>query len=183
MQHVMKQETVSQKVRFLAFMGLMLAMAVALSFLEGLIPAIPALPPGVKLGLSNIVTMYALFFLGPLPAAVIVVLKSGFVLLTRGVVAFLLSLSGGILSVLVMIAVLAVTRRKASYLLVSVFGAVFHNIGQLITASLLTQPSLFLAYLPVLLLSGVGMGIITGAILKIVLPALGRLKNSIYRPQ
>ena len=41
-----------------AFMGLMLGLALALSFLESMLPVLPFLPVGVKLGLSNIVTMY-----------------------------------------------------------------------------------------------------------------------------
>ena len=53
------------KVKRLALMGLLFALAMALSFLESLLPALPMLPPGIRLGLSNIVTMYALFVLGP----------------------------------------------------------------------------------------------------------------------
>ena len=52
------------KVKRLALMGLLFALAMALSFLESLLPALPMLPPGIRLGLSNIVTMYALFVLG-----------------------------------------------------------------------------------------------------------------------
>ena len=55
----------NRKVKRLALMGLLFALAMALSFLESLLPALPMLPPGIRLGLSNIVTMYALFVLGP----------------------------------------------------------------------------------------------------------------------
>ena len=51
------------KTKRICFMGLMFAAAVTLSYLEGLV-SVPGLPPGVKLGLSNIVTMYCVFFLG-----------------------------------------------------------------------------------------------------------------------
>ena len=68
-------------------MGLLFALAMALSFLESLLPALPMLPPGIRLGLSNIVTMYALFVLGPVSGYTIAVLKALFVLLTRGAVA------------------------------------------------------------------------------------------------
>ena len=84
------------KVKRLALMGLLFALAMALSFLESLLPALPMLPPGIRLGLSNIVTMYALFVLGPVSGYTIAVLKSLFVLLTRGAVAAALSASGGI---------------------------------------------------------------------------------------
>ena len=84
------------KVKRLALMGLLFALAMALSFLESLLPALPMLPPGIRLGLSNIVTMYALFVLGPVSGYTIAVLKSLFVLLTRGAVAAAMSASGGI---------------------------------------------------------------------------------------
>ena len=73
----------NRKVKRLALMGLLFALAMALSFLESLLPALPMLPPGIRLGLSNIVTMYALFALGPVSGYTIAVLKSLFVLLTR----------------------------------------------------------------------------------------------------
>ena len=44
-------------------MGLLFAVAVVLSYIEGMV-TIPGLPPGIKLGLSNIVTMYCVFFSG-----------------------------------------------------------------------------------------------------------------------
>ena len=70
----------NRKVKRLALMGLLFALAMALSFLESLLPALPMLPPGIRLGLSNIVTMYALFALGPVSGYTIAVLKSLFVL-------------------------------------------------------------------------------------------------------
>lgn len=93
----------NRKVKRLALMGLLFALAMALSFLESLLPALPMLPPGIRLGLSNIVTMYALFVLGPVSGYTIAVLKSLFVLLTRGAVAAAMSASGGIASVTVML--------------------------------------------------------------------------------
>ena len=82
--------------REIALMGLLFAMAMALSVAESLLPVLPMLPPGFKLGLSNIVTMYALFMLGVRKGLTIAVLKSCFVLLTRAPVAAFLSLCGGI---------------------------------------------------------------------------------------
>ena len=59
-----------------AYMGLLFALAMALSFLESLIPLPPVYPAGFKLGLSNIVTMYCLFFLGAKDAYLLATLKS-----------------------------------------------------------------------------------------------------------
>mgnify|MGYP000891538714 CR=1 FL=1 len=81
-----------------AFTGMLFALSMALAFLEGLLPTVAFLPPGVKLGLSNIITMYALFCVGEKRALLIALLISIFVLLTRCTVAGILSLSGGILS-------------------------------------------------------------------------------------
>ena len=85
-----------------ALMGMLFAMAMALSFAESLLPVFPMLPPGFKLGLSNIITMYTLFILGTKKGFAIAVMKSVFVLLTRAPMAAYLSLCGGILSVAAM---------------------------------------------------------------------------------
>lgn len=118
------------KVKRLALMGLLFALAMALSFLESLLPALPMLPPGIRLGLSNIVTMYALFVLGPVSGYTIAVLKSLFVLLTRGAVAAAMSASGGVASVTVMLLLSLLPGIRRQYLLLSVFGGAAHNVGQ-----------------------------------------------------
>ena len=71
------------KTKRICFMGLMFAAAVTLSYLEGLV-SVPGLPPGVKLGLSNIVSMYCVFFLGAKDGYTIAVLKAFSVFLMRG---------------------------------------------------------------------------------------------------
>ena len=69
-----------QKTRHIALSGLLFALAMALSFIEGTL-VIPGLLPGMKLGLANIVVMYALFFMGPRQALVLDILKALFVFL------------------------------------------------------------------------------------------------------
>lgn len=166
----------NRKVKRLALMGLLFALAMALSFLESLLPALPMLPPGVRLGLSNIVTMYALFVLGPVSGYTIAVLKSLFVLLTRGAVAACMSVSGGLFSVTVMLLLGLLPGIKKQYLLLSVFGGASHNIGQLITARFIINNSYVWYYLPVLLAAGLLMGAVTGLALRVILPYLNRLK-------
>lgn len=166
---------------YIALMGLMFALSLVLTFVEYSIPPIPMLPPGVKLGLSNIVTMYCLFFLGTKPAFTIVFLKSSFVLLIRGGTAFLMSLSGGLLSASVMMLLLMLTSLKLSYLVISIAGAITHNIGQIIIASFMLGAGMLVAYLPLLIISGVIMGNITGTLLKVIMPAFNMLnKNHTY---
>jgi heptaprenyl diphosphate synthase len=171
-----KRSTVASAV---ALTGLMFALAMVLSFAESLLPALPALPPGIKLGLSNIVTMYCLFLLGRRYAFTVAVLKSLFVLLTRGPLASLLSLAGGLLSVAVMLLALLPARNPAGRTLVSVLGAVAHNVGQLVVVSLVLRSAYTLYYLPVMVLSGVGMGILTGLLLRILLPYLESVKKTV----
>ena len=163
------------KVKRLALMGLLFALAMALSFLESLLPALPMLPPGIRLGLSNIVTMYALFVLGPVSGYTIAVLKSLFVLLTRGAVAAAMSASGGIASVTVMLLLGLLPGIRRQYLLLSVFGGAAHNVGQLIAARFIISNQYVWYCLPVLLAAGLLMGAITGMALRVVMPYLDRL--------
>ena len=150
----------------------MFALAIALAYLESLIPSFGV--PGIKLGLSNTIVMYCLFFIGPIPALIIAVLKAVFVFFTRGVIAGILSASGGICSVGMMI---LLSRLKASKGAVSVAGAVTHNAAQLIASWVIMSSTVVFYYMPVLMLSGVVMGMITAVVLKLVFPALARINT------
>ena len=161
-------------VRTVASMGLLFALAIVLSFLEQLIPSLVPAVPGIKLGLSNIVTMYALFYMGFSSALTIAGLKSLFVFLMRGATACFLSLAGGLLSLLIMAGLHRLFRDKLSAVFLSVVGGVCHNLGQILVAAILLNAYVFL-YLPVLLIVGVVMGLITGKLLQIVLPAMRRI--------
>lgn len=165
----------SNSVKKTALLGLLFAAALVLSYLESLLPPIPGLPPGIKLGLSNVVTMYCLFFMGTPSALCLALLKSSFVLLTRGVTAGLLSGAGGLLSVAVMALIIRLAG-KDKYTLAALFGAVFHNVGQLLMSVFLLYSTAMLLYSPVLVVSGIIMGCITGAILRAVIPAMSKIK-------
>ena len=67
------------------------------------------------------------------------------------------------------------TAFLLSYLVISILGAIGHNMGQLFGAAMLTGTALTLYYFPILILSGIGMGFVTGLVLKTVLPALEKL--------
>lgn len=159
----------------LALMGMMLAMITALSALEHSLPPIPLLPPNVRLGLSNIITMYALFFMGRSSAILLAVLKSLFVLLMRGATASLLSLCGGLMSIAVILLLIAVSQNRLSYLILSIAGAIFHNLGQIIAASFILKTNMVLFYLPVLLVFGILTGSVTGTLLRVVMPMFDRI--------
>ena len=159
-----------------ARLGLLFALAIALSFLESLVP----LPiPGLRLGLSNIVVMYCLFLRGPGEGYLLCGLKAAFVLLTRGGIAALLSLCGGLVSVTVMI-LLRRLLRDERYTLSGVGGAVSHNMGQLALASLLLGSAAAVRPLvPILAVSGVAVGILTAALLRALIPALTKITATI----
>ena len=76
-----------KKAGFAALSGLLAALALTLSLLEGMLPPLPGMPPGAKLGLSNVVMMYAAGTLGLPFAMALAVIKGGFALLTTGVTA------------------------------------------------------------------------------------------------
>ena len=71
-----KKKNASQLARRTASMGLLLALALVLNMVEGMLPALPAMPPGVRLGLSNIVVLYCVLYLGRKDAFVIAVLTT-----------------------------------------------------------------------------------------------------------
>lgn len=164
----------NNKTRRVALSGLLFALAMALSFMESAITPLLGLMPGVKIGLANIVVMYALFFMGAPQAVVLAVLKALFVGLTRGPTAGFLSLCGGLVSVLVMWALYKLPARP-TYFILSVCGALGHNVGQLIAASFILSSSLALTYAPVMIVLGLGMGIVTSKSLAALLPVLGSL--------
>ena len=171
----------NNKTRQIALSGLLFALAMALSFAESAIAPMLGLMPGVKIGLANIVVMYALFFMGAKQALSLALLKSFFVLLTRGVVAGFLSLCGGLLSLLVMWALFRLFGKHITYFILSVCGALAHNVGQLIGASIVLSSALALTYAPVLIISGLAMGFVTSSSLSALLPALGRMGFNIKK--
>lgn len=164
----------SERIQRICRVGLMASLAIVLALIEGMLPAIPLLPPGVKLGLSNVVTMYCLVFLGKREGLCVGLIKSLFVLLLRGMTAFFLSLTGGVFSIAVMSMLIWRCGEGLSLFLVSAAGAIAHNLGQLLAAALLLK-SVYTLYLwPLLVLSGLVMGMVTGILLKVTLPALRR---------
>ena len=160
--------------RKIARMGLLLALAMILSYVESLIPAFVAVP-GVKVGLANIVVIFALYTLGPIEALAIsllrVVLSS---LLFGSVLSLIYSLSGALLSLMGMIIMKKI--KIFSTTAVSVTGGVLHNVGQILVACLVLDTNVLIYYLPVLVLSGTITGAVIGIIASLVIK---RLENNI----
>lgn len=168
----------SKRIHRMTELALLFALTVVLMVVEGMIPPIPTLPPGVKLGLSNIAVMYTLFYLGKGSAVTLLTLKSLFVFLTRGVTAFLMSFAGGIVSICVMILLILLKKQNISFIMLSVWAAVAHNMAQLVVSAFLLSSTATFGYAPVLAVSGIVMGIVTGTILKVMMPVMQRLSIS-----
>ncbi len=162
------------KTHEIALSGLLFALAMALSFVEGTL-VIPGLMPGMKLGLANIVVMYALFFMGGKQALMLDLLKALFVFLVSGWTAGFLSLCGGLFSLLVMWVLYYHFPVQPTWFILSGCGALAHNVGQLLGASVILSSAMSLYYAPVMLVFGLIMGSLTSITLRALLPALGRL--------
>ena len=148
--------------RRLARYALLTALAMALSWLESLVPLAGVVPPGVKLGLTNLVVIFALYRMSLRDAAVISLIRVVLVAFTFGnSYSFAYSLAGATLS----LAVMALLKRsgKFSLLGVSVAGGVSHNIAQVLVAMAVMETSRLAWYLPVLLVSGIAAGVCVGA--------------------
>lgn len=155
-----------------AYIGILGAVALAVSFLEHIVCSALPLPPGIKPGFSNIVIMFCCSSAGFLPALCIALLKSGFALLVNGAVSGLISLCGGVLSCAVTAGLLKIKTKNISYTGISVVSAVFHNGGQLLAACLVTGSGAYVYYAPVLVVSAVASGALTGIILTAVMPQI-----------
>lgn len=167
------------KTKRIALLGMLYAVAIVLSILEGWVVPLFGLPPGVKLGLSNVAVMYALFFIGWKEAYLLGVLKAFGVFITRGAVGAALSLAGGLLSITVMLLLAKLPQKwNISYFFIAVAGSLAHNLGQLGMVSLMLGTAFSFYYLPVLLLSGLVMGMLTGTSLRYLLPALKRITGN-----
>lgn len=160
------------KTKRLATMAILTALAMALSWMERFIPLELVIPlPGVKLGLANTVTLFALCAIDT-PAAFMILVSRCLLgaLFSGNVTALAFSLTGGVLSMLSMAA--AVRSRHLSVYGISVIGAAAHNCGQIIVAMLLMHSGYILAYLPYLLLIGTVCGIATATVAAGVIRAL-----------
>ncbi len=145
-----------------AYMGIFLALALICSYIETLIPFHIGIP-GVKLGLTNIVIVWALYLLGTKEALAISVLRiilSG--MMFGNVFSIAYSLAGGLLSFVMMF--LLKKTGKFKCVSVSVAGGIFHNIGQLFVAAAIVQNLSVLYYIPVLFVSGTITGLVIGVI-------------------
>lgn len=146
--------------RRLAVLSALIAVAMILSYVESQIPAFVAVP-GVKIGLSNIATVFALYTLGPSAAVTVSLVRVCLsALLFGNTVSLIYSLAGAALALVVMLVLMRI--RLFSELGVSVGGGVAHNAGQVIAACLVMENAAISVYLAPLAVSGVIAGVAVG---------------------
>ncbi len=164
----------------IALAALLAALALIFSYIEAIIPFNIGIP-GIKLGIANLVILVSLYTLGfryTLAINIIRILTAG--LLFNGFFGAIYSLSGGLLSLLVM----AGLKKSSlfSVIGISMAGGVAHNLGQLLIAALIVSNIKLFFYFPVLLFSGLISGIFIGIIAWFILKKLPRslLKSNLY---
>lgn len=149
------------RVRRLALCALLTAVALTIFVVEAQFP-LPVPVPGLKLGLSNIVTLFALAVFGWKEALAILLVRVFLGnLITGQMMSLFYSLAGGLFSFLCIIFIRRILKEDQLWA-AGVIGGVAHNVGQMAVAVFVTQTPALLAYLPVLILCGIGTGVLTG---------------------
>lgn len=169
-------ETNASPGRRAALYGALVALALVAGYIEMLVPA-PSTIPGIKLGLGNVVVLFALERLGTRPSLSVMLAKvacSSVLFGNPQVFAF--SLAGGLLSWGAM--ALAARSGIFSIIATSVLGGISHNAGQLLMVALLLSPQVALVNIPPLFVAGVLCGAVVGTLARSVLAAIpeGRIR-------
>ena len=163
--------------RKVARIGMLMALAMILSYVESLFPAFVAIP-GVRIGLANLAVIFALYTLGFKEAFAISILRVVLSSLLFGTVLSLAySAAGAVLSIIVM--ALLKRTRLFGVPAVSVCGAVSHNLGQIGVACLILNAKGLLYYIPVLMISGVISGLIIGLTASVLVNRIGTRQEDI----
>lgn len=163
------------KVKRLTELSVLTAVALIIFVVELQIPN-PFPIPGIKLGLANIITVYAVYRYKPYEAAAITVVRLILGAVFAGNFAALIYSASGAALCLIGMLILRRFIDKKHIWISSVFGAILHNTGQMAAALIITQTPQLLAYYPFLLVSGCLAGAFTGLCAQIVISRLKKTK-------
>ena len=155
------------KVKKVAVLGLCVALAMIMSYIESLFPLNLAVP-GIKMGLANIVIIFLLYRVGFSSACIVSLIRVFLVSMLFGnVMMMAYSIAGAVLS----LAVMLVLKKcgKFSVVGVSIAGGVAHNAGQIIMAVILLGAKQIAYYLPVLAVTGTVTGVLIGIAASVVI--------------
>ena len=167
-------------VRKIALVGILSSIAIVLSIAESFIPSIGI--PGVKIGLANIVILIVLYEIGIKEAIFVNILRVVITGLVRGTflsMGFLMSLTGAVLSLGIMI-LFYLVFKKFSIVSVSVVGSVFHVFGQIIIAMIFLGTGYIVFYFPLIALSAIIAGIFVGFVARVIIKT-GVIKKQLNR--
>lgn len=166
------------KLQKLARGGLLTALALVLSLVDRMFPLQAVVPvPGIKLGLANVVTLFALTALDARQAIAILLCRVVLGAVFAGsVTSLLFSLLGGLAAFAVMWLLLHKEGSWFSLPGVSIAGAAAHNIGQIGAAVLVLGTVNVVAYLPLLLFSAIPMGLVAGLVCAATLTHLKKIR-------
>ncbi len=152
--------------RKIVFLSIMISISIVLSIVESMISGFFFTFPGMKLGLANIATMVVIFTMGRKEGFTVSVLRIFLVgLVYSGLFtpSFAISLSGGLLSVFVL---MALRNSKLSIYTISVLAALAHMVGQIVAVIIVVKTSSLIYYLPYMILISVPTGLLTGYLAK-----------------
>ena len=161
-------------IRQITTMGMLVALAMVLGFVETLIPINLGIP-GMKLGLANIVVVIALFLFDIKTAVVVSILRIILIAMTFGNMSMIFySIAGASLSLLSMIAISKI--KSFSLISVSIVGGIMHNVGQIICAAFVVRTNGVFTYLPVLMIAGLVSGALIGIVAGLISVRLTNVK-------
>lgn len=137
------------------------AIALTIFMIEAQIPLTLAIP-GIKLGLSNIVTLIAVYLLSKKDAGAILILRiiMGSVF-SGNLLALIYSMAGGALSFAILCLASKVLGEKQIWA-AGILSAIAHNLGQLVSAAFVINSAAVFAYTPVLIIAAILTGAFTG---------------------
>ena len=162
------------KTKKLTLMAVLSAIALTIFIAEAQIPPIVPIP-GIKLGLANIVTLVVMVYLGKKEAGIVLLIRILMgSMFTGSVSALIFSIAGGVLAYLVMALLVNLFPERLLWV-VSIFGAIFHNMGQLAAAIFVTKTVGLLYYAPALLAAAIITGAFTGVGAMCLLRAVRKL--------
>ena len=161
-------------IRQITTMGMLVALAMVLGFVETLIPINLGIP-GMKLGLANIVVVIALFLFDIKTAVVVSILRIILIAMTFGNMSMMFySIAGASLSLLSMIVISKI--KSFSLISVNIVGGIMHNVGQIICAAFVVRTNGVFTYLPVLMIAGLVSGALIGIVAGLISVRLTNVK-------
>ena len=167
------------KTKRLTQAALLTAIALTIFMVEAQLPTLAPIP-GKKLGLANIVTVYAMFLLGPVDTLAILLCRIVLGSLFAGqLMSMLYSLGGGLSCYMVMLLLRKLLTKKQIWVC-GIIGAIAHNIGQICVAIGIIRTSALLYYLPLLMVSGILTGCFTGLCAQFLTNRMAHMKKQNY---